>query len=212
MDKQKQIDQYILDHIGEEDEVLKELDRYTHVNVLWARMISGHLQGKVLTMLSNMISPANILEIGTFTGYSAICLARGLQKGGKLVTIEIDDQLKKIALEFFAKAKLTDRIEQRIGPALEIIPELEQTFDLVFLDADKREYMDYYNAVFPKIRTGGYIIADNTLWSGRVLEDPKIVDEQTRGIMEFNDLINNDERVEKVILPLRDGMTLIRKR
>ena len=148
-------------------------------------------------MLSNKISPEHLLALGPFTGYSAICLARGLQKGGKLVTVEIDDQLKKIASEFFAKAKLTDRIEQQIGPALEIIPKLEQTFDLVFLDADKREYIDYYNAVFPKIRTGGYITADNKLGSGRVLEDLQIVDEQTRGIMEFNDLINNDERVEK---------------
>ena len=173
MNKQKEIDKYILNHIDEEDDILRELDRETHLNVLGARMISGHLQGQVLTMLSKMIQPECILEIGTFTGYSAICLAKGLREGGKLITIEIDDELENIAKKYFVKAGLQHQIVQRIGPALEIIPTLNETFDLVFIVED-----DYH----------------------------------TRGIIEFNNIIKNDKRVEKVILPLRDGMTIIRKK
>lgn len=212
MGDQKYIDKYILDHIEPEDAILKELDRETHLNVVGARMISGHLQGQVLTMLSNMIRPQFILEIGTFTGYSAICLAKGLKENGKLITIEIDDELESIAKKYFEKAGVQYKIEQRIGAALEIIPKLTQTFDLVFIDAHKPEYPAYYNAIFDKIKNGGYIIADNTLWSGKVLNKPAEDDFQTRGIIEFNSMIKNDERVEKVILPLRDGMTIIRKK
>lgn len=212
MNKQKEIDKYILNHIDAEDEILKELDRETHLNVLGARMISGHLQGQVLTMLSKMIQPECILEIGTFTGYSAICLAKGLGEGGKLITIEIDDELENIAKKYFVKAGLQHQIVQRIGPALEIIPTLNETFDLVFIDAHKTEYPAYYEAVFDKVKTGGIIMADNTLWSGKVVEIPVEDDFQTRGIIEFNNIIKNDKRVEKVILPLRDGMTVIRKK
>ena len=212
MNKQKEIDKYILNHIEPEDDILKELDRETYLNVVGARMISGHLQGQVLTMLSKMIRPQNILEIGTFTGYSAICLSKGLQKNGKLITIEIDDELESFAKKYFVKAGLEHKIEQKIGPALEIIQTLNETFDLVFIDAHKPEYPAYYNAVFEKVKRGGYIIADNTLWSGKVLETPAEEDYQTRGIIEFNAIIKNDERVEKVILPLRDGMTIIRKK
>lgn len=212
MNKQKEIEQYILNHIESEDAILVELDRETHLNVIGARMISGHLQGQVLTMLSKMIRPKAILEIGTFTGYSAICLAKGLQENGKLITIEIDDELESIAKKYFEKAGFQHSIEQRIGAALEIIPTLNQTFDLVFIDAHKPEYPAYYNAVFDKTKSGGYIIADNTLWSGKVLEKPAEDDFQTRGIIEFNSMIKNDKRVEKVILPLRDGMTIIRKK
>ena len=212
MNKQKEIDKYILNHIDAEDEILKELDRETHLNVLGARMISGHLQGQVLTMLSKMIQPECILEIGTFTGYSAICLAKGLREGGKLITIEIDDELENIAKKYFVKAGLQHQIVQRIGPALEIIPTLNETFDLVFIDAHKTEYPAYYEAVFDKVKTGGIIMADNTLWSGKVVEIPVEDDYQTRGIIEFNNIIKNDKRVEKVILPLRDGMTVIRKK
>ena len=212
MNKQKEIDKYILNHIDAEDEILKELDRETHLNVLGARMISGHLQGQVLTMLSKMIQPECILEIGTFTGYSAICLAKGLGEGGKLITIEIDDELENIAKKYFVKAGLQHQIVQRIGPALEIIPTLNETFDLVFIDAHKTEYPAYYEAVFDKVKTGGIIMADNTLWSGKVVEIPVEDDYQTRGIIEFNNIIKNDKRVEKVILPLRDGMTVIRKK
>ncbi|KAF0239101.1 MAG: hypothetical protein FD181_486 [Prolixibacteraceae bacterium] len=208
----KEIDKYILNHIEPEDEVLKELNRETHLKVLGARMISGHLQGQVLSMLSKMIRPKTILELGTFTGYSAICLAKGLQKGGKLITIEIDDELEGFAKKYFGKAGIQHKIEQRIGPALEIIPILTETFDLVFIDAHKPEYPAYYNAVFEKVNSGGYIIADNTLWSGKVLENPAEDDFQSQGIICFNDMVRNDGRVEKVILPLRDGMTIIRKK
>jgi caffeoyl-CoA O-methyltransferase len=208
----KDIERYILEHIGREDQVLRELDRETHLKVLHARMLSGHLQGQVLTMLSKMIQPERILEIGTFTGYSAICLARGLKENGKLITIEQDDELEDLAQKYINKAGLQKKIIQLIGPALEIIPSLSETFDLVFLDADKREYVKYYDLVFDKVRDGGYIIADNTLWSGKVLEEPSPGDGQTLGIIAFNKMIKNDSRVEKVILPLRDGMTVIRKK
>jgi len=212
MNKQNEIDKYILNHIDAEDEILNELDRDTHLNVLGARMISGHLQGQVLTMLSKMIRPKAILEIGTFTGYSAICLAKGLQENGKLITIEIDDELKNRAKKYFEKAGILQNVVQLIGPALEIIPTLNETFDLVFIDAHKPEYPDYYRAVFEKVNYGGYIIADNTLWSGKVIETPPEDDDFTKGIIEFNSIIKNDNRVEKVILPLRDGMTIIRKK
>jgi caffeoyl-CoA O-methyltransferase len=205
-------EQYILNHIEPECPVLKELDRETHLKVPGARMLSGHLQGQVLAMLSQMIRPRRILELGTFTGYSAICLARGLDETGRLITIELDDELEDMAHKYFFKAGFRQQIFQIIGPALEIVPELNEKFDLVFLDADKREYVAYYNLVFDKVRRGGYIIADNTLWSGKVLEPPAPDDEQTQGVIAFNELIKNDLRVEKVILPLRDGMTIIRKK
>ncbi len=210
--RQKELDKYILGHIDEEDPVLFELDRETHLKVLGARMLSGHLQGKLLTMISKMIQPRHILELGTFTGYSAICLARGLKADGKLVTIEVDDELETIARKYFEKAGLSEKIEQRIGSALDIVPTLSEKFDLVFIDADKREYLQYYNLLIGRLDSGAYILADNTLWSGKVLDKPKADDEQTRGIQAFNDAIKKDHRVEKVILPLRDGMTLIRKK
>ena len=212
MNRQKEIDKYILDHIEQEDEILKDLDRETHLNVIGARMISGHLQGQVLIMISKMIRPETILEIGTFTGYSAICLAKGLQENGKLITIEIDDELENMAKRYFLKAGIDRQVIQRIGPALEIIPTLNETFDLVFIDAHKPEYSAYYEAVLGKVKSGGYIIADNTLWSGKVIDNPAEDDYQTQGIIQFNSKIKNDNRVEKVILPIRDGMTLIRKK
>lgn len=212
MNRLKEIDRYILDHIDEEDPVLTELDRETHLKVLGARMISGHLQGQVLSMISKMIRPKNILELGTFTGYSAICLAKGLHEGGKLVTIELDDELESFAKRYFEKAGLADKIDQRIGSALDIIPTLTEKFDLVFMDADKREYEQYYQLLIGRLESGAYILADNTLWSGKVLDKPRTDDFQTKGIIEFNTLIKNDDRVEKVILPLRDGLTIIRKK
>jgi caffeoyl-CoA O-methyltransferase len=210
MDQQKKLENYILNHIDDEDPVLRELDRETHLKVVGARMISGHLQGTVLTMISKMIRPKKILELGTYTGYSAICLAKGLQDDGRLFTIEMNDELKSLAQKYFRKAGLLEKIDQRIGSALEIIPTLNEKFDLVFLDADKREYLDYYNLLIDRLESGAYILADNTLWSGKVLNEPKIDDFQTKGILAFNAAIKKDHRVEKVILPLRDGMTLIR--
>ncbi|MCE4563459.1 O-methyltransferase [Maribellus sp. CM-23] len=212
MNRQKDIDQYILSHIDEEDDILKELDRETHLKVLGARMLSGHLQGQVLAMISRMIRPKYVLELGTFTGYSAICLSKGLQADGKIVTIEIDDELESLAAKYFKKAGIQDQVEQRIGSALEIIPTLNEKFDLVFIDADKREYVEYYNLLIVRLGSGAFIIADNTLWSGKVLDEPRADDFQTQGILAFNALIKNDNRVEKVLLPLRDGMTLIRKK
>ena len=212
MDRQKALHQYILDHIDEEDPVLTELDRETNLKVLGARMISGHLQGQVLTMLAKMIRPKTILELGTFTGYSAICLAKGLPEDGKLITIEVDDELETLAKKYFEKAGVAHLIEQKIGAATELIPSLDQSFDLVFIDADKREYVEYYQLLIDKMQPGAYIIADNTLWSGKVLDKPRHDDGQTIGILEFNKLVKNDNRVEKVILPLRDGMTVIRKK
>lgn len=208
----KELDKYILEHIEPEDPVLQELARETHLKVLGARMLSEHLQGQVLTMLSKIIHPERILEAGTFTGYSAICLAKGLSENGQLITIEKNDELESLAQKYFQKAGLDKKIVQRTGPALEIIPSLNETFDLIFLDADKREYVEYYNLVLNKLRKGGIIIADNTLWNGKVLNPPDTRDEQTQGIIAFNERVKNDSRTEKVILPLRDGMTVIRKK
>ena len=206
------LEKYILENIDPEDEILRELDRETHLKVLGARMLSGHLQGQVLTMLVKMIRPKNILEIGTFTGYSAICLAKGLFAGGKLVTIEIDDEMENFAQKYFRKSGFNSKITHLTGSALQIIPSLKETFDLVFIDGNKREYLAYYHVVFEKLEKGGFIIADNTLWNDKILDNPSPDDSQTIGIMEFNSYLKNDYRVEKVILPLRDGMTIIRKK
>lgn len=212
MNQQKELENYLLAHTDAEDELLRELDRETHLNVLSARMLSGHLQGKLLTMLAHMIRPNRILELGTFTGYSAICLAKALGGNGKLITIEQNDELRAISSKYFKKAGIESQIQALVGQATEIIPTLHEEFDLVFIDADKREYPDYYKLVFPKVKPGGYILADNTLWSGKVLTTPHADDFQTKGIKAFNALVKNDNRVEKVILPWRDGLTLIRKK
>ena len=205
------LDQYITDHISPEEDFLKELDRETHLKVLRSRMLSGHLQGQILRMISCMIRPKYILEIGTFTGYSALCLAQGLVEGGQLHTIEIDDELESVAQKYFRKAGMSNRIFQHIGDAREVIPALNLSFDLVFVDADKREYPDYYRLVFDRIPVGGFLLADNILWNGKVIE-PEAADEgQTHGILTFNDLVQNDPRVKNVILPVRDGIMLVQK-
>lgn len=205
------LERYILDHTSPEDDFLKELDRETHLKVLRSRMLSGHLQGQILSMISYMVKPRYILEIGTFTGYSALCLAKGLSGNGQLHTIEIDDELESIAQKYFAKSGIGDKIIQHIGDARQVIASLEYTFDLVFIDADKREYSEYYNLVFNKISVGGFLLADNILWNGKVVEPNEAEDEQTRGILDFNNLVNNDKRVKNVILPIRDGIMLIQK-
>jgi predicted O-methyltransferase YrrM len=206
------IEEYILNHSDSEDPILAELNRETNLKVLRPRMLSGHLQGKILEMLSKMIRPEKILELGTYTGYSAICLAKGLKENGKLHTIEINDELEDIIVKYIEKAKLTDKIKLHFGNARSIIPELNEKFDLVFIDADKREYLEYYNLVFDFVKSGGFIFADNVLWSGKVIELKEPDDEYTKGIFDFNKFLKNDDRVEKVILPLRDGLTLIRKK
>jgi caffeoyl-CoA O-methyltransferase len=204
------LEQYLHDYTSPEDPVLEELYRQTHLRFVNPNMSSGHLQGKLLEFISRMIRPNYILEIGTFTGYSGICLSKGLERGGKLVTIEINDELTTFAGSFFRKAGVESSIIQVTGDALEIIPALEYQFDLVFIDGDKREYTGYFNRVLEKLVPGGFILADNVLWGGKVL-DEETGDPQTRGIIEFNRMIRNNESVDKVILPLRDGLALIRK-
>jgi len=211
MTDQVLLDQYILNHISPEDDFLNELDRETHLKVLRSRMLSGHLQGQILSMISSMIKPKCILEIGTFTGYSALCLAKGLAEGGQLHTIEIDDELELIAKKYFQKSGMADRIIQHIGDAREIIPSINQSFDLVFIDADKREYCDYYKLVFDDIPVGGFLLADNILWNGKVVDPAAADEEQTRGILDFNDMVQNDLRVRNVILPVRDGIMMVQK-
>lgn len=206
------LEQYILNHIDNEDPVLAQLDRDTHANILYSRMCSGHLQGTILTFLSKLIQPQRILELGTFTGYSAICLAKGLQPEGKLHTVEINDELEEFAYSYFEKADLSETIIQHIGDAETIVPSLDETFDLVFMDADKRRYVDHYNLVIDKVRPGGVILADNTLWDGKVIEPVAKNDLQTKGILAFNEYVKNDPRVETTILPLRDGITMLRKK
>lgn len=212
MKLQQDIEIYIESHIDAQDALLHELERETWLTTMNPRMLSGHIQGNILAMMSKMIAPTRILELGAFTGYSAICLAKGLKTNGKLVTIEANDELESLALKYFKKAGLENTIEMITGPALEIIPGLETGFDLVYIDADKREYSRYYAAVFEKVVPCGWIIADNILWDGKIAADAKKVDAQTRGILEFNDLVASDNRVEKVILPIRDGISVIRKK
>ena len=206
------IEDYILQHTDPEPEYLTQLNRETWIRMLNPIMCSGHLQGRVLSMLCKMIQPVHALELGTFTGYSALCIAESLPENGELDTIESDDELEEFILRNFEKTPFEDKINLLIGNALEIIPTLDKTYDLVFIDADKREYEAYYEAVLPKIRQGGFILADNTLWSGKVVEKVHQNDQQTLKILRFNELIATDNRVEKVILPLRDGLTLIRKK
>lgn len=206
------IEDYILNHSDPENPVLEELNRETNLKILRPRMLSGHLQGKILEMISKMIQPQKILEIGTYTGYSAICLAKGLRNNGVLHTIELNDELEQIIRKYFQKAGLENQIKLHIGNALEMIPKIDEPFDLVFIDGDKREYLKYYQSIFEYVKPGGFILADNVLWSGKVIEKELPDDEYTKGIIEFNELVKNDHRIEKVILPLRDGLTLIRKK
>lgn len=206
------LEDYILNHSEEEPDVLKELYRETHVHIYHPRMLSGHLQGRVLKMLCEMIRPKNVLEIGTYTGYSAICFAEALKGKGKIHTIEINDELEEFIKKFVLRSGLGDKIQLYFGEALEIIPQIKTQFDLVFIDGDKKQYIEYYNAVFEKISEGGYIIVDNVLWDGKVIEEEQKLDEQTRAIIEFNALVQNDKRVENVLFPIRDGMMIIRKK
>ncbi len=206
-----EIEEYIKNHCSEEPHVLKELDRETNLKVLMPRMLSGHVQGRLLSLLSHMISPKNVLEIGTFTGYSAICFAEGLQAGGLVHTIDINEELEEQVSDFIGKAGMSDKIRQYIGDAMEIIPAMDIEFDLVFIDADKINYLNYYNLVLPKLRSGGFILADNVLWSGKVVEQGSIK-KDTQAILDFNKTVAEDTRVDKVILPVRDGIQLIRKK
>lgn len=212
LDKDLNIENYILSHIDEEPELLRQLNRDAHVNLLKPRMLSGHMQGRMLKMFCRMLQPKYILEIGTYTAYATLCLAEGVAEDAEIHTIEVNDELEDFIMKHLYKSKLKDRIHLYIGDAMQIIPSIDRTFDLVFIDANKRHYMEYYDLIFDKVRPGGLIVADNTLWDGHVLETPKPSDKQTIGIQKFNDMIAKDDRVEKVILPVRDGLTLIWKK
>lgn len=206
----EKIETYSLNHSEEEMPILKKISRETHSKILMPRMLSGHMQGNFLIQLSKMIKPNCVLEIGTYTGYSAICLAQGLANDGKIITIDINEELEKIVRSFFAESGLNDKIIYKIGNAVDLIPEIKDTFDIVFIDADKKNYCIYYDLVFDKVKTGGYIIADNVLWSGKVLEQK--MDTDTKAIDDFNKKVQADDRVENMLLPLRDGLMIIRKK
>ncbi len=207
------IEEYILSHIDDEPPLLKELARDAHVNLLHGRMVSGYLQGRLLKMLALMIRPQHVLEIGTYTGYSAICMAEGIEKDAILYTIEKDDEMEDFIRKYFDRSEQRDKIRLIFGDALQIVPTFDdEFFEMAFIDGDKRQYTEYFEQVLPKIRRGGFILADNTLWNGKLLQDVESNDWQTKGIIEFNESLVNDCRVEKVILPIRDGLTLIRKK
>ncbi len=207
------IDDYILQHIDKESDHLQKLYRQTHLQLLYPHMVSGHLQGRILKMIVRMIRPKNILEIGTYSGYSAICMAEGLEDGGKVYTIEVNDEQEVFTRPWIDSSGYADKIDFRIGDALEVVPKLGVTFDMAFIDGDKRRYVDFYEMTLTVLRSGGFILADNTLWDSHVTEEHvRKSDQQTLGIMRFNDLVAQDDRVEKVILPLRDGLSIIRKK
>jgi len=207
------LEAYVENHTMPESAVLDELNRETWLKVLQPRMLSGHLQGRVLSMLSHMIKPRNILEVGTYTGYSALCFAEGLQQGGVIDTIDINEELEPLVQRFLEKSGYSDRIKMHVGNALDIIPTLDKEYDIVFIDADKNNYINYYNAAFEKVNKGGYIIADNVLWSGKVLDEQELKDDpDTRTINEYNKMVLADERVENVLFPIRDGLMIARKK
>lgn len=206
------VDEYILSHIDEEGELLATLNRDANVNLLRPRMLSGHLQGRILKMFCRMLRPRRILELGTYTGYATLCMAEGVEEGARIHTIEINDEMEDFIDKYLSLSPYKERIQVHFGDAMTIIPELDEVFDLIFIDADKRLYADYFDLVFPKLRPGGLILADNTLWDGKVVEEVHPSDRQTQGILAFNEKIKNDDRIEKVILPLRDGLTMIWKK
>lgn len=208
----EKLNDYCLLHTDEEDEVLKELQRETHLKVMSPRMLSGHLQGSWLSFLSKTAKPDLILEIGTYTGYSAICLAKGLSETGKLITIDVNEETESIAKKYFIKSGFENKIEFVLGDARQVIPTIKKQIDMVFIDADKRNYSLYYDLVIDKVKSGGLIIADNVLWSGKILELDKNKDIDTQAIHQFNEKVKNDSRIEKILLPLRDGLFVMRKK
>ena len=208
----EQIEEYVAKHSEKEPQLLNELNHETWEKVLIPRMLSGHIQGRVLSMLTHMINPKNVLEIGTYTGYSALCFAEGLKDGGKIHTIDINEELETMVNSYIEKSNLKDTIINHIGNAIDIIPTLNETFDLVFIDADKTNYSNYYDLVFNKVKSGGYIIADNVLWSGKVIEDKTTLDPDTLALIEYSEKIQNDDRVQNVLFPVRDGLMIARKK
>ena len=206
----EELENYISHHSQQEPELLAALNRETHQKVLQPRMLSGHFQGRVLSMLSKLIRPINILEIGTYTGYATLCLCEGMQKNGSMDTIDINEELESIQKKYFDLSPWHAQIQQHIGDAIEIIPTLEKKYDLVFIDADKENYLNYFDLIVPKMSQGGIILSDNVLWSGKVLETPDPRDLSTNVLLAYNKKINEDPRVETVLLPIRDGLTVSR--
>ena len=208
----EEIEAYSEAHTEDETDLLKSLNRETHANVLNPRMLSGHLQGRFLSMISRMLRPEKILEIGTYTGYSALCLCEGLQPNGKLITIDINEELETLTRRYFDQSNFFDQIDYKIGNALDIIPTLQDTFDIVFMDADKINYVSYFNLCLDKVRPGGFILADNVLWSGKVFDkELKKVDKDTQALMDFNRMVHEDSRVSNLLLPIRDGLMMLQK-
>ena len=208
----EEVDNFVTKNTENEPDILNELNHETWEKVLIPRMLSGHLQGRVLSMLTHMINPKTILEIGTYTGYSAICMAEGLEKGGKIHTIDINEELESMVKKYIVKAGLQDTIINHVGNAMDIIPTLQDTFDLVFIDADKTNYANYYDLVFDRVNKGGYIIADNVLWSGKVADGKKNQDNDTQTLIAYSEKIHNDDRVQNVLFPIRDGLMIARKK
>ncbi|PQA59188.1 O-methyltransferase [Siphonobacter curvatus] len=207
-----EIEAYAEAHTSPEPSLLKRLNRQTHVKILHPRMLSGHFQGRMLSMISWMIRPRVVLEIGTYTGYSALCFAEGLADDGKVITIDIKAELEPFVREFLNESDYKDQIDYRIGNAREVIPTLDETFDLVFIDADKPSYATYYDLTIDRVRSGGWIIADNVLWSGKVAQAGTKVDKDTQCLLDFNAKVQQDDRVENVLLPIRDGLMVVRKK
>jgi len=208
----EELDDYVVNHSQDEPELLQKLNRETYQKIMQPRMLSGHFQGRVLSMISKLVNPKNILEIGTYTGYSALCLAEGMQSNGELHTIDIDEELYNFQRKYFDKSGFGSQIYQHLGNALEIIPKLDKTFDLVFIDADKENYSNYFNCVIDKLNSGGIILSDNVLWSGKVIEKLQPDDTATKALIAYNTLLKDDDRVETVLLPIRDGLTISRKK
>ncbi|WP_026976585.1 O-methyltransferase [Flavobacterium tegetincola] len=206
----EELETYIADHSQIEPELLAALNRETHQKILQPRMLSGHFQGRVLSMLSKLIRPVHILEIGTYTGYAALCLCEGMQKNGSLDTIDINEELESIQRKYFDLSDWKTQINQHIGDAIQIIPTLNKKYDLVFIDADKENYLHYFELIVPMMNAGGIILSDNVLWSGKVLERPDPRDLSTTVLLEYNKKVNEDPRVETVLLPIRDGLTVTR--
>jgi caffeoyl-CoA O-methyltransferase len=205
------IEKYALSHSSKENDLLYDLNRQTHLNILQPRMLSGHLQGRFLSMISKALSPCSILEIGTYTGYSALCLAEGLSSKGSLITIDKNVELEEFAKSYFKKSSYNSNIEMIIGDAISIIPTLKNKWDLVFIDADKENYSNYFDLVVDSVRPGGWIIADNVLWSGKVLSDTQPNDTETESLKSFNAKVHNDKRVTNMLLPIRDGLMILIK-
>ncbi len=206
----EELEQYIEKHSANEPELLQQLNKETYQKILQPRMLSGHFQGRVLSMLSKIIQPKHILELGTYTGYATLCMAEGLATNGTIDTIDINEELEDIQQKYFSASAFKDQIIQHVGNALDIIPTLNKKFDLVFIDADKENYINYWNLIVPMMNKGGIILSDNVLWSGKVLEDVQKNDKSTPILLEFNKLVNEDTRVETVLLPIRDGLTVSR--